>query len=443
MADTSDVAPRRPDYPHNGGPPLDDGYLDEYGRDGWIKVARRMRWHPLVGCGKPMKPQNEEMGAWSRYEAWQDLIMECRYQAGSVMNKGRKMEIKPGQLLGAISWLASRWNWSPAAVRWYLDKLQTEGMIDPPTEENCAGVQTDIEHSKQNGKGRGNTVRVITISKYSIYQFIERISQQAEQQASQQAHNKPTASAQQHLKKGIKEENSSTPPPPTGEPAPQVPDAHAQFLAGLNSEDFIGLVREVQRLRTKREKAEKTKAENEQHRATTNEAFRIYNQAATHFGFALCDSFTESRRTRLLKRLTDIGGLDNFRKALRAIARDDFLAGRKHKPGVAPFKLDFERLLSTDSQMGDVLARLLDLSAREEEPKSPNGKVWGWWRANAEGLRTLPPDYWQRRLDALKPNGTWPWWDLGAPPGHEEAIIHPEIVQKHGLAEKYKGKIHA
>ncbi|HXF89568.1 MAG TPA: hypothetical protein VNK48_14525 [Xanthobacteraceae bacterium] len=188
---------------HNGGPPIEED--DAYGADGWVAIARRMRWHPLVGCGQPVKPANPERGAWSRYEAWQDLIMECRYAAGTINNGGRLMEIKPGQLVGAVSWLGQRWNWTPKTVRWFLDRLEEEGMIEAKYED-YAGARTLSEPGKQQGKHRGKQARVITICKYDIYQLARHYQGQMEGQLQGQINGKSTANEGQHLNKETKKQ---------------------------------------------------------------------------------------------------------------------------------------------------------------------------------------------------------------------------------------------
>ena len=96
---------------------------------------------------------NPKRGVYSRAEAFIDLIMECRYDACTVSNGGVKMELQPGQLVGAISWLASRWNWTPKTVRIWLDKLHDDGMI-----ERVAPL-------------RGKQAAIITLNNYSDYQF--------------------------------------------------------------------------------------------------------------------------------------------------------------------------------------------------------------------------------------------------------------------------------
>lgn len=141
---------------HNGGPMLNY-------KKGWVAVSRAMRDHWLVGFGRPVKPANPEFGSLSCGEAWIDRIMECRYEAGTIMNGGHKMRLEAGQMLGAISYLATRWNWTPKTVRGYLDRLEQDGMIT----RFLPGI--DPEKGMQVGKQSG----IISVSNYSIYQVAD------------------------------------------------------------------------------------------------------------------------------------------------------------------------------------------------------------------------------------------------------------------------------
>lgn len=173
-------------------------------------------------------------------------------------------------------------------------------------------------------------------------------------------------------------------------------------------------------------------------------AVGLYNKAADHWGLSICRSVTSARAGRIEKRLADIGGLDNFRLALRAIGKDDFLMGRKPaRPGDQPFRLTIDRLLSTETNMGDVLARLLDQATEPEQDNlvGPNGKRWGWWRGKEEQLRDLPIEWWRKAVEAARPNGTWPWWILTAPPGHKECLMPQEIQDENKFVEIYRGQI--
>ncbi len=71
---------------------------------------------------------------------------------------------------------------------------------------------------------------------------------------------------------------------------------------------------------------------------------------------------------------------------------------------------------------------------------SPDGKKrWGWWRGKEEMLRAMTPDLWQGSLQHYKPNGTWPWWGLTAPPGHPECCL-PEVLAA-PLVSDWKGQL--
>ena len=96
-------------------------------------------------------------------------------------------------------------------------------------------------------------------------------------------------------------------------------------------------------------------------------AIADYNVAAGELKFCRAN-VTAQRLEDVAKRLRDIGrgdmgvGRKRFREALTAIPHWRFLAGReKPRDGRAPFRLNLERLLSTGSGMGDVLAKLIDL----------------------------------------------------------------------------------
>jgi hypothetical protein len=104
-------------------------------------------------------------------------------------------------------------------------------------------------------------------------------------------------------------------------------------------------------------------------------ALDAYNEMAIKHDFLPCIALTSGRRTRLGKRLRDIGGLAEFKRALSAIQRDDYLAGRKRPKEGKPFKLDLDYLLRADDSVGDVLAKLLDLAgeAVASKPGVPPG----------------------------------------------------------------------
>lgn len=184
---------------HNGGPVLDQ---DGKGPGKWIAVARSLREHGVVGFGSE--------GRYSRSEAWLDLLMLAEYRPTEVKSRGRVVQLKPGQLLGARSFLAERWNWTQKQVRLFLTQLEDEGMIrrdtpeppsviaqsddrsvrveatidgltsvdgrGPPNGADCGqqnGQHEGQQRGQQKGHQSGNVANVITMSNYVYYQRLE------------------------------------------------------------------------------------------------------------------------------------------------------------------------------------------------------------------------------------------------------------------------------
>lgn len=173
-------------------------------------------------------------------------------------------------------------------------------------------------------------------------------------------------------------------------------------------------------------------------------AIDAYNAAAVQHGWEVCKVRTAARTSRVAKRLTDIGGLEAWKRALTGVTRDDFLSGRiGGRAGQPPFRLSIERLMQTDGNLGDVLARMLDLGMQADVPAPIDGKAWGWWTQKLDAMRKLSVDGWRKLIEANRPNGRWPWHKLGAPPGHPDCAIPAALLAELGFVEKYRGQIEA
>lgn len=170
----------------------------------------------------------------------------------------------------------------------------------------------------------------------------------------------------------------------------------------------------------------------------------IYNDRAERHGWAMCQSVNDRRARRLLRRVDEIGGPQKFAEALDAVPSDDWLSGRVvPRDGRKPFKLDLDTALSTGGGLGDVLEKMLDRAASAESgvPEPHGEKSWGWWRGKEDTMRSLSVSRWRDAINQHKPNGTWPWWIMGAPPGHEECLVPDELLKEFGYVEIYKGKV--
>jgi hypothetical protein len=188
---------------HNGGPLVD---WRDYG--GFIVEARDSRDHPIIGYGRSVKPADPDRGSYSCNEAWRDLLHECRYQDGYLMNGGQKMLVRRGELIGAVSFLAHRWNWTPKTVRVFLDKLEGDGMI--------ARFRFD-DTERYKGNRNGNQANVLRVCNYDKF----NTPQAARQQSQGQSSGNQGAIEGPHNKE--EQRNKGTIPPPI--PAPPVAKA--------------------------------------------------------------------------------------------------------------------------------------------------------------------------------------------------------------------------
>lgn len=293
---------------HNGGPAIEDEDVS-FDRDGWIAVARGLRDHWLVGFGHGVSPVDPSRGSFSRTEAWLDLIMECQYKSGTVNNGGRKMRLERGQLVGAVSWLANRWNWTPKTVRGFLDKLDEEGMIT----RFAPGIEGSPDNSLngiQKGKQKGKQAAVLTVCKYALYQLGKR----EEGQATGQAEGKQRARKGQaegniykERNKGTKEQGNKEDTAPSG-----------ADVAGTPPTD------------------PPDKGPDDQVEIRALDCFHAWNAFAQRIGLPLTRTLTPDRRKKLKARLTEHGP-EAWNIALANIERSAFLRGNNPRAWRANF----------------------------------------------------------------------------------------------------------
>lgn len=154
----------------------------------YIPISRRLFEHPFW-C---------EERVFSRFEAWLDIVQSARFEDTKQLIGNRFIEVKRGQMLVSLRFLAGRWQWSTKKVNSFLDLLIQDKMI-----------------IKETPKETGQTV--ITICNYDKYNFI---SQELETEKKQQGNTKETLRKQQgnKINKDNKLKEDNIPPtPPKGE----------------------------------------------------------------------------------------------------------------------------------------------------------------------------------------------------------------------------------
>ena len=86
---------------------------------GWVKVHRSILNHWLY----------TEDRVFSRFEAWNDILLTVNYVDKQAMIKGKLYTIKRGEsILSFESW-AKRWNWDKTKVRRFLKLLESDAMV--------------------------------------------------------------------------------------------------------------------------------------------------------------------------------------------------------------------------------------------------------------------------------------------------------------------------
>ncbi len=98
--------------------------MSEYG---FIAIARSLLDHPIVGARKP----------YSDTEAWLWLLFEAAWKPKRVrVTNGRTSSLvvlERGELSHSRSFMAAAWGWSEKRVRTFLNRLETDKMIDRQT----------------------------------------------------------------------------------------------------------------------------------------------------------------------------------------------------------------------------------------------------------------------------------------------------------------------
>lgn len=86
---------------------------------GWIKIHRSITNHWLY----------TEKRVFSKFEAWNDILLTVNYIDAKTIIKGTLYEVKRGQSILSLESWAKRWNWDKSKVRRFLNSLQVDDML--------------------------------------------------------------------------------------------------------------------------------------------------------------------------------------------------------------------------------------------------------------------------------------------------------------------------
>jgi len=105
---------------------------------GWIKVYRKSFLNAYYFSE-----------TFTKWQAWQDMLLLANHKAGFVIIRGIKVPIKRGQMAHSQQTLSDRWKWSRAKAKRFLVQLEIEHQI--------------VQH-------KSNVTNLISITNYDLYQ---------------------------------------------------------------------------------------------------------------------------------------------------------------------------------------------------------------------------------------------------------------------------------
>ena len=166
---------------------------------GWIKIHRSITNHWIY----------TEKRVFSKFEAWNDILLTVNYSESKAMIKGKIYHVKRGESILSLESWGKRWNWEKSKVRRFLNALQSDNMI--------VIVSDSI------------TTR-LTVCNYGIYQD-ERNTDET-----QMKRKRNTGETQTNLIKEDKEDKESNNPP---NPPKGGTDEIEKFCSWFNNQLFI------------------------------------------------------------------------------------------------------------------------------------------------------------------------------------------------------------
>jgi len=370
----------------------------------WVAIDPDILTHPLVGAGQPVAPADPSRGAYSRMEAWVWIICNASFADHTVTNRGRKMTLKRGDLLGAWAFLAHTFNWSAKTVRAWVDRLIEDNMLQRRAIEGQKATSADADDDTQ---FYGNQATILAVVNYWRFQFDgdttcadNKGNQKGNQLGNQLGNQSAELSASQIADKYILQPQQGQ---PVGQPVGQPKGQHITI-------DTLTTVESNNRGLSEASSDEKAKKPKRKRRETPySEAFEVF--------WAGYPDITNNSKPRAFEQWERLGEPDQNAAVTSLPA---FNAYCRKNP-------DY-RCVHAERYLRD----------RRWESHLQSQSSVPWWK-DSKQIAQLTRDRWLTGISKYA-NGVWDVGKLGPPPGHPECIVPPELVAEMRLAEIYNEK---
>jgi hypothetical protein len=378
----------------------------------WVAIDPDILTHPLVGAGQPVDPADPTRGAYSRMEAWLWIICNASFADHTVMNRGRKMTLQRGDLLGAWAFLAHTFNWSRKTVKHWIDKLIEDQMLQRRALEEQQARQAGAEAPSEDAAEKfwGNQATILSIVNYWRFQHdgsekgTPRGHQWGNHQGDQRGHQSAELSASKLADKYVLQQQQGTPAGgPEGTPEGTHITKDTITKVELNNEGMS----EPSSDAPADPVPEKPKPKAKRKRGLAySEQFEVFWS-----GYPDRTNNDKGKAYAVWKELSE----PDQNAAVASLPT--FCAYCRKNPTYP------------------VLHALRYLSYRRWEAHLPEPGSTPWWRDKAQ-IEKLTSDRWRAGIDRYA-NGYWDVSKLGPPPGHPECIVPARLVSELRLAETY------
>lgn len=394
----------------------------------WVAIDPDILTHPLVGAGQAVAPADPNRGAYSRMEAWLWIICNASFADHTINNRGRRMTLQRGDLLGAWAFLAHTFNWSAKATRAWVERLIEDNMLQRKAVEGqaAAGAAATPTEDTNIVPFYGNQATILGIVNYWRFQFDgaapcsdNKGNQKGNQLGGHLGNQPEPLSVSKLADKYVLQQQQGEPP---GQPVGQPKGQHITKEATITVGELHNPLSEASSDKSGNALANSPHpdphpiADGNGGKSKRKRRSTLYSEAFEVFWTGYPDRTNNSKPKAF--------------EEWERLAEPDQNAALASLPPFGAYcrKNPDYRCLHAERYLRD---------RRWESHLAPAGGT-PWWKDPAQ-IAQLTADRWLTGI-ARYANGVWDVGKLGPPPGHPECIVPQALVKELALTEKYDAR---